>query len=191
MAEAKVINLPELLKKGQIGVLLTDTLYGLVGDALNKKAVKRIYKVRLRNPKKPFIVLIHSLTDLPKLGIKLTGYQKKLILKLWPGPVSIILPCNNKNLHYLHRGTNTLALRFPKNKKLISLIKKTGPLVAPSANKEGQEPATTIAKAKKYFGKKVDFYIEGKKISNLPSTLIKFNKNKIEILRQGAGKIPL
>jgi L-threonylcarbamoyladenylate synthase len=103
------------LAKGKIAVIPTDTLYGIVGQALNKKTVERIYKLRKRNPSKPFIVLIASYADLKKLGAKITVQQKKILKKLWPGPVSVILSCPSKNMTYLHRVTNTLALRMHAN----------------------------------------------------------------------------
>src|SRR3989344_4954201 len=93
MTKAKIIK---ILKRGGIGVLPTDTLYGLVGLALNKKTVELIYKVRKRNPKKPLIILISSLKDLELFGIRLSSPTKKILNKLWPGKVSIILDCPSR-----------------------------------------------------------------------------------------------
>ena len=67
MVTQKIIK---ILKNSGIGVLPTDTIYGLVGRALDKKTVERIYKVRKRNPKKPLIILISSLSDLKLFGVK-------------------------------------------------------------------------------------------------------------------------
>ncbi len=73
---------------------------------------------------------------------------------------------------------------YLKNKKLFSLLQKTGPLVAPSANPQGLTPASNIKEAKKYFGDRVDFYIAGGTLISKPSTIIKINKNgEIEVLR--------
>jgi L-threonylcarbamoyladenylate synthase len=69
------------------------------------------------------------------------------------------------------------------------LLKKAGPLVAPSANPEGMEPAKTIKEAKEYFGERVDFYINGGKLLSPPSTLIEIKNKKIFIKRKGAVKI--
>lgn len=187
----KITNskLVEIIKNGGVGVLPTDTLYGLVGSALNKKSVEKIYKLRKRNSGKPFIILISSLKDLNLFEIKLEKETEKLLKKLWPGKVSVILACVSKKLKYLHRGTNSLAFRIPKNKKLINLLKKTGPLAAPSANHEGKKPASTITEAKKYFGNKVDFYVDGGILKSQPSTLVEIRGGKIIVLRQGAVKI--
>ncbi len=154
----------KLLKKDGIGVLATDTLYGVVGSALSKKAVRRVYEAKGRDDKKPLIILIASLNDLKKFSVRLSANQKHFLENAWPGPVSVILQCKPKKFEYLHRGTESLAFRMPKKKKLAELLKKTGPLVAPSANPQGLNPAKTIAEAKKYFGDTVDFYVaEGTK----------------------------
>lgn len=184
MAKKQIVR---ILKDGGIGVLPTDTMYGIVGSALNKKTVAKIYRLRKRNLKKPLIILIADFLDLQKLGIKPNALEQKVLKQIWPAPISVILPCSKKSLEYLHRGTKTLAIRMPKNKQLLKLLSETGPLVAPSANHEGQPPAKTIKEAKKYFGNKVDFYVDAGKKNITPSTIIKFNKDRIEIIRPGVG----
>lgn len=182
-------KLVEILRKGGIGVLPSDTLYGLMGSALNKRAVERIYKVRRRNPLKPMIILIGSFSDLKLFGIKIEKGIEDYLKKVWPGKVSVVLPCPDKKFFYLSRGTGTLAFRFPQRKDLENLLKKTGPLVAPSANPEGFHSAKTIQRAKKYFGDNVDFYVNEGRILSPSSTIITFRENgKIKILRRGAYK---
>jgi L-threonylcarbamoyladenylate synthase len=173
----------KILKTGGVGILPTDTIYGLVGSALAPKTIERIYKLRHRDPKKPMIILISSLTHLKLFNIKLNKRIRKILSLFWPGPVSIILSCPDKKFTYLHRGTKTLAFRLPKEKYLIELIKNTGPLVAPSANLEGKKPATTIQAAKKYFGSKIDFYVNAGQFKNRPSILIHVKSNDLILLR--------
>lgn len=173
------------LKTGGIGVTNTDTILGIVGNALNKSTVERIYRLKKRNLKKPFIILISEIKELEKFDIKLDKKTKEILKKYWPGKVSIILPCESKKFEYLHRGNKSLAFRLPSKKSLINTLKKTGPLVAPSANPEGLEPAKNLKESQKYFEDKVDFYHIQKSITNnKPSTLIKIEDEKIEILRK-------
>ncbi|MEM5811284.1 MAG: L-threonylcarbamoyladenylate synthase [Candidatus Aenigmatarchaeota archaeon] len=176
-----------LLKKGLIVVMPTDTIYGICGTALKKSVVEKIYKLRKRSYKKPMIVLISSINDLKIFGVELNKNEEKILKKLWPGKISVILELKNKirKFAYIHRGTNAIAFRLPKPKWLIKLLKISGPIVAPSANWEGYPPAKTIEEAKKYFGNKVIYWDKGK-IDIKPSTLIKMKNNKIEILRKGA-----
>ncbi len=208
-----------ILKSGGIGILPTDTIYGIVGSALNKETVRRIYRLRKRNLRKPMIILIDSISDLKMFGVKPSPTQMRLLRKFWPhlregfrlhqgfggqarlhqgfggqvggqaGKVSVILPLRDKRQRtsdrwkYLHRGTNTLAFRLPSKKSLRNLLKKTGPLVAPSANPEGKPPAKTIKEAKRYFKNKIDFYLDGGRIAGKPSKLIQIEKDKIIVLR--------
>lgn len=173
------------VKKGAIGILPTDTLYGIVGRAESKIAVKKIYHLKERNLQKPFIILIGALLDLQKFGIRLDEKTRKFLKQIWPGKISVILPCRNKKLDYLHRGKNSLAFRLPAKKNLRKLLQKTGPLVAPSANPEDQNPAETIAEAKKYFGEKVDFYVAGGRLHGAPSTIVEIKNGKINLIREG------
>lgn len=177
------------LIQGKIVVMPTDTIYGIAGSALNKKAVERIYKLRKRNPKKPFIILISKLDDLNLFGIKLTEKQKEFLQKNWPNPLSVVLPSFGDEFKYLHRGTNSLAFRMPKDQNLLEILRKTGPLVAPSANFEGEKPAENIDQAKQYFQDGADFYVNGEVIQSAPSTLIDLTNNSIKILRQGSFRI--
>ncbi len=184
----------------------TDTIYGIVGPALNKKAVEKIYRLRRRNKRKPLIILIGSLADLKKLGVKTNAKTRKVLKKIWPGKVSVILALSGKRprtrtssirgrqetrdkFKYLHRGTKTLAFRLPKLYWLKRLLDKTGPLVAPSANWEGETPARTIKEAKKYFGDKVDFYVDIGRLSSKPSTLVDIREGKPLVLRKGAVSV--
>lgn len=179
----------EVLKKGGIAVVPTDTLYGIVARAMDKKAVERVYEVRGRDKKKPCIVLISSLTDLKKFNVSVPKEASNIFLP----KVSVILPCESKKFEYLHRGKKSIAFRMisKKNKNLFHILKTVGPLIAPSANPEGLAPATKRSEARKYFGTGVDAYVcVGTKVS-APSTLIEYKNGKIKILRQGEAKIKL
>lgn len=174
----------KLIRSGNIGVAPTDTIYGIIGLSSSQKAVERIYKIKKRDRKKPFIILIGSLGDLKLFGINIGPDIKKELKKFWPGPVSVILPCEKEKFKYLHRGTKKLAFRLPSDSRLRDLLRRTGPLVAPSANPEGKKPAENLKQAQKYFGNEVDFYIDGGEIESNPSTLLEIKKEKIIILRK-------
>lgn len=181
----------EFLKSGGVGVIPTDTLYGLVGSAFNEKSVEKIYNLKNRDEKKSLIILISSIEDLTKFGVELTEKAKNFIKNFWPGKVSIIFKFNNKKFSYLDRMDGTLAFRLPKDDKLITILRETGPLVAPSANPEGMSPAKNIDEAKRYFGEEADFYIDGGYVDSEPSTLVKMDGDDIKILRKGAVDIVL
>ncbi len=177
------MDYPDILLSGGIGVLATDTIYGVVGSALNQQTVERIYTVRKRHPDKPFIILIHDQSQLEQFGVQLLPAQSSYLSEVWPGPVSVILACSSPELAYLHRGTNGLAFRVPGKESLRSLLFTTGALVAPSANPEGEPPATTINQARDYFGESIDFYIDEGEVTGTPSRLVDLRGDDPVVLR--------
>ncbi len=179
----------KIIKDGGVVVIPTDTIYGVVGSALKKDTVEKIYLLRKREKNKPMITLISSLDDLSLFNIKLSKKQTNFLNTNWPNPLSVIFESLNKEFEYLHRGTSSLAFRFPKLKWLQQLLKETGPLIAPSANLSGMKVAENIRDAKKYFKDTVDFYIDGGVIISKPSTLVKFDNGKLVVLREGIYKV--
>jgi tRNA A37 threonylcarbamoyladenosine synthetase subunit TsaC/SUA5/YrdC len=147
-----------------------------------------------------------------KFNVRLNSWQRKILEKLWPGKISVVLSprinsdttlinADNKNnksnryqrssvlnqrssMEYLHRGTNSLSFRLPKDKLILNILKISGPIIAPSANWESYEPAKNIREAKRYFGNKV-FYLDRGNLISKPSTLIDLREKKIKILREG------
>ncbi len=162
----------ETLKKGGVGVLPTDTLYGLVASIEHEAAVRRVYALKHRSLSKPCIILIASRDELARFGIALTEAQATVLDQQWPGPVSVVLACGGDVPEWLHGGTHTLALRLPANESLRAFLHESSPLIAPSANPEGLPPATTAEEALAYFGDTVDFYKDGGVKAGQASTLI-------------------
>jgi len=145
-----------LLKEGAVGVIPTDTIYGICASAFNKKAVEKVYKLRKRDPEKPMIILIGAFGDLNQFGAALDQRRKTFLKKVWPGKVSVILKIigGKKKFTYLHRGTKTPAFRLPRKPELLESLKFSGPLVAPSANLEGFTPAKKHKSGQKIFQKR-------------------------------------
>src|SRR5476651_1816658 len=127
------------LASGEVGVIPTDTLYGVVGSALAPRTIERIYELRKRDRDKPLIVLISDWSDFERFQIGIPDRTHKLLDKIWPGPVSVIVAAGSPGLAYLHRGTQSIAFRMPAKPELRELLKQTGPLVAPSANLSGED----------------------------------------------------
>jgi L-threonylcarbamoyladenylate synthase len=175
----------ERIHLGAIGVIPTDTLYGLVRSALITETVSRIYETKRRNPTKPFIVLIADLENVEQFGVILSEGLEKSLTAYWPGPYSILLPVIDETFEYLHRGTDEIAFRVPDDEPLREFLRETGPLVAPSANIEGDAPARTIEQAQSYFGSDADFYVDGGEKDEAPSTLIRITEDGVETLREG------
>lgn len=178
-------KLAELLNDGGVGIIPTDTVYGLVCRAADQAAVARLYKLKDRH-KKPGTVIAASIDQLVTLGIK-RSYLKP-VEHFWPNPISVIIP--NSQLEYIHAGVGSIAVRIPSDKALSGLLKLTGPLLTTSANLPGEPEADNVERAMYYFNDKVDFYVDaGNLRSRKPSTLIRIVDDAIEILREGAVKV--
>lgn len=193
LSDAKNTNLKKIsgeIKNGAIAVIPTDTIYGIIGSAKIPETVEKIYRLRKRASTKPMIILVSSIDEITKLGIKINLKQKEVLKKIWPNKISVVFDCSSKSLQYLHRGKKSLAFRIPNNEFLLNLLKITGPVVAPSANFEGEKTAKNIEAAKVYFKNFVPFYIDAGNLVSPPSTVVRLEKLKLIILREGAAKIP-
>lgn len=176
-----------LQEAGAIGLIPTDTVYGIVARAIDETAVARLYELKKRDDK-PGTLIAASIEQLEELGLK--HRYLKAVEQFWPDAVSVVIPAADPKLAYLHKGKMSLAVRIPKDKELQKLLKQTGPLATSSANHPGEPTANTIKQAKDYFGDKVDFYVDGGNLSKQePSTIIRIIDDAVEVLRQGAVKI--
>lgn len=182
LEDQKLIN---LLKQGAVGVIPTDTVYGLVCSAADEQAVERLYALKSRQAK-PGTVIAASVEQLVILGIKLR--YLKPVQHYWPNPISVVIPSHG--LKHIHAGVGSIAVRIPKMPLLLKFIDLVGPLLTSSANQPGEPEATTIDEAYRYFGEQVDFYVDGGDLSgHKPSTLIRIVDDAVEVLREGAIKI--
>ena len=173
-----------LRKHGEIAVIPTDTVYGVVARAVDAAAVARLYALKSREGK-PGTLVAANVDQLIELGID--RHYLTRATEFWPGAVSLITPCG-QNLFYIHQGVNSLAVRIPNDKNLLELLQQTGPLLTSSANQPGEPPATIVDEAKAYFGELVDWYEDGGYINAEPSTVIKIVGNKIDVVRSGVVK---
>ncbi len=171
------------LVRGAIGVIPTDTLYGIVASIGFPDAIQRVYEARSRPPQKSCIILIADVGQVSDM-IDWNDFDRGLARQYWPGPVSIVLPVRPNTPTFLRPMDGALAFRVPDDDELRALLRHTGPLIAPSANLAGEKPASTIAEAQGYFGENVDLYVDAGDLSgNQPSALIRQKDGVVEVLR--------
>jgi L-threonylcarbamoyladenylate synthase len=177
----------KLRQPGAVGIIPTDTLYGLAARAEDSVAVERLYALKNRQ-QQPGTLIAASIDQLEKLGLKrryLTAVEH-----YWPDAVSVIIPCADPALRYLHQGKMSLAVRLPKRTELRELLEATGPLLTSSANHPGEPPAINSEQAQQYFGEQVDLYVDGGDLSDhQPSTIIRIVDDAVEVIREGAVTI--
>ena len=172
----------ELLSSGAVGVIPTDTVYGLAANATNEAAVTRLYRLKNRE-RKPGTLIAASVAQLEILGINQDSLS--LASPYWPGPLSVVLPYTDRA--YLTQGVGSLAIRVVADPQVRTLLSKTGPLITSSANQPGEPESKNIQEAMDYFGDTVDFYVDGgDRSGRLASTIVKITSDGLEVLRQGA-----
>lgn len=179
-------NIVNKIIKGGIGVIPTDTVYGLVCDALNIDSVDKIYKLKKRDYNKPLVILVSNIEMLKKCIRNLNDLELDIINKYWPGELTIVFKKSNYIPDIVAGGTDEIAIRMPNNKELVDLINSVDrPLVATSANVSSQDTITNINKLEDSIKDNMDFIIDGGTINNSASTIIKVIDNKIKIYREG------
>ena len=170
------------LIRGGLIIAKTDTIYGILAKANLPKAVNKVYRAKHRNKLKACIILVSDVNDIPGLQKQ----HKQIYLELSKGrPTTIIVPVGRNFLPHLVRQNDTLAFRLVGQSDLAKLIDQVGPLVAPSANPEGEVPATNIEEAVTYFGALIDVYVDSGDIKeSTPSKIIAINgDDEIKIIR--------
>jgi len=182
--QAEIVS---LLRQGCVGVMTTDTIYGVVARAADPDAVAKLYHIKHREGK-PGTVIAASIEQLEQLGVAPQYLQ--LVSSFWPAPLSVVLPVDPA-LAYLDQGKSSLAVRIPSDETIQALLSQTGPLLTSSANMPGEPPSQNIAQAKHYFGDTVDFYVDGGDTTgNQPSTVASLSTDgTLTVLRQGAVQL--
>jgi L-threonylcarbamoyladenylate synthase len=174
-----------LLKSGAVGVLPTDTVYGIVCRAANEQSAARLYALK-KDGHEPGTLISLNIDQCVDLGLK--RRYLSAVERYWPSPVSVIIPMTAVN--YLRRDAEGLAVRLPSDEDIRSLLSETGSLITSSANLPGKPVANSLTEAQAYFGELVDFYVDGGDLSGrLPSTTIRIIDDAVEVLLQGAVKI--
>ncbi len=176
----------KLIKSGEVVAFPTETVYGLGADAWNPDAIAKVFKIKGRPSDNPLIVHISDEAQIEDFALDIPDHAHRLIKAFWPGPLTLVLNKKPEVLDAVTAGLNTVALRMPEHPLALSLIKETGALVAPSANKSGSPSPTKAAHVYADFGN--DFpVIDGKATRiGLESTVVDLSQTIPAILRPGS-----
>ncbi|MCD6189218.1 MAG: threonylcarbamoyl-AMP synthase [Thermococcus sp.] len=175
------------IKEGKLVAFPTETVYGLGADALNESAVKRIFEAKGRPPDNPLIVHIADFSQVYELAREVPEKAKMLAEKFWPGPLTIVLPKEDKVPYATTGGLDTVAIRMPAHEIALALIEESKrPIAAPSANISGK-PSPTLAEhvADDFYGK-IECIIDGGETKiGVESTVIDLTTEPPVLLRPG------
>ncbi len=172
------------LEEGKIVCFPTDTIYGLLAVANKREVIERLYSIR-RPSGRPFLLLINGVHWLETLGLRTNELHMRLMERF---NVTFVFYKKSTLPLYLTRGRKSLAVRIPPfDSHIYELLEYLDlPLVAPSANPEGQKPAATIKEAMDYFGDSVDLYVDGGVRDGKPSTIVRALYPKgLRLIREG------
>lgn len=186
-----IIKAKELLEKGQVVAIPTETVYGLAGNALNSDAVIKIFTVKDRPHFDPLIVHVANLEQVFKLAEDFPGKARKLAEKFWPGPLTILLKRKSIIPDLVTSGLDTVGIRCPNHSLTLSLLKQLDfPLAAPSANPFGYISPTKASHVNDQLGDKINYILDGGECSiGIESTIVGFDNESAVIYRLGGLSI--
>ena len=177
----------EAVRRGELVVLPTDTVYGVGADAFAPDAVTAILAAKGRGREMPPPVLIPSPQTVDGLATNVPAYARDLIEAFWPGPLTLVLLAQSSLMWDLGDTNGTVALRMPQDDTALKLLAEVGPMAVTSANVSGQQPARTILEAAAQLGPAVSVYLDtGPCAGTLPSTILDCTGEAPVILRAGA-----
>ncbi len=177
----------DVIKKGGLVAIPTETVYGLAGDALNPASAKKIYAAKGRPSDNPLIVHIADIEDMERIVASVPQEASLLAGKYWPGPLTMIMkksaavPCETTG------GLDTVAVRFPVNAIAREFIRAAGGFIAaPSANVSGRPSCTTAEHCIEDLSGKIEMIIDGGEVGiGLESTIIDLTGDVPCLLRPG------
>ncbi len=178
----------EILRKGGIVAIPTETVYGLAANAQDETAVAKIFKAKGRPQDNPLIVHISDFSELEGVASEIPKGAKELSEKYWPGPLTMIMPRGEKIPAAVSAGLETVAIRIPSNPVARAIIEESGlPLAAPSANLSGSPSPTTAAHCVADLESRVDAIVISKDCEvGVESTVVSLCENPPRLLRPGA-----
>ena len=181
-----IVEAATSVRKGDLVVMPTDTVYGLAADAFSPPAVAGLLAAKGRGRQMPPPVLVGTVRAATALVEGLNEFGKDLIEEFWPGGLTLVLRANRNLLWDLGDTKGTVAVRMPLNELALDLLKETGPLAVSSANRSGAPPATTAAAAEEQLGDAVAVYLDGGPCSgDVASTIVDLTGVVPKLLRRG------
>ena len=185
--EDYIAKAAEILKRGGLVAFPTETVYGLGANALDERAVGKIFEAKGRPGDNPLILHI-SCADEASLYAEVTPEALALMECFWPGPLTVVLRSANIVSLAARGGLDTVALRAPANPVALALIRESGfPIAGPSANKSGRPSPTRAIDVFNDVGDAVDMILDGGETGiGVESTVVDATEPRLAILRPGA-----
>lgn len=175
------------LRRGELIGLPTETVYGLAGDASNRRAVQRIFSLKGRPADHPLIVHLGNVDQLDAWARDIPSAARTLAQRFWPGPLTLILKRARGVHDAVTGGQDTVGLRVPSHPIALALLKAFGgALAAPSANRFGHVSPTTAQHVREEFGEALPTVLDGGPCQvGIESTIVDLSCGSPRVLRPG------
>jgi L-threonylcarbamoyladenylate synthase len=166
------------LRRGEIILFPTETVYGLGVDSANPQAIEKLYELKGRPREKPFQWLVPDADVARSHSTEWNEGVEQLAKTFWPGPLTLVIAS----------PTGTIGWRIPRQDWLLGLLRELGrPLIATSANLSGETPSEDFPTVIRIFENQIGFALDGGILENrTASTVVAVENGKLRILRQGA-----
>lgn len=177
----------DAIRRGELVIFPTETVYGLAADALDKQAVKRIFDAKGRFDKQPLPVQVASLKDVGRVAEFVPENARPLAEKYWPGPLTLVLMKNAALPSTVTGGKETVGVRVSDHPVALALAKEVGsPIIATSANMSGNQPPKNAEQAVREVGEFVSVVLDGGESRlGVSSTVVDVSISPPKILRRG------
>ena len=178
----------EILRKGGLVAVPTETVYGLAANGMDASAVERLYEVKGRPAVKPLSLMVSSAEDLPRYASTVPAAARTLAERFWPGPLTLVLQAKEEIPIVVRAGGSTIGLRCPDHPLTLRALREAGvPFAAPSANPSGSPSPKTAEEVLTYFQGKIDAVIDGGPCTlGKESTILDLSSVPYRVLRTGA-----
>lgn len=173
------------MKKGDIIVVPTDTVYGLAACLYDDQALEKIYEIKGREQSKQIAILCANIDQLNGI-VQIDDASRALMETLWPGSLTIVMKTTEQ--HKQKTGEETIAVRMPNHRYLLNLIEVRGVLRVTSLNKSGELPLQHIKDIHSHYGDLVsEIHTQDETgASNIASTVVDVTTGKVKMIRQGS-----
>ncbi len=184
---SKIEVAAQFILMGGLVAFPTETVYGLGADALNAEAVLALFEAKKRPLDNPPIVHVADLSEVCRLVEEVPKKAELLMKKFWPGPLTLVFKHSKLVPSVTVAGLDTVAIRMPKHKVALALIRRSGcPIAAPSANLAGKPSPTTAQHVFEDLNGRIDVILDGGATNiGVESTVVDLSVDPPMVLRPG------
>lgn len=185
-----VARAANMLKRGAVAVIPTDTVYGLVCAISHQDAIERIYALKRLDPKKPLAILVSDMSEVGTYTRGIGNPAFRLMKRVLPGPYTFIFRASPEVPKIMLRKRKTIGVRIPDSPITLAILAEVGePLLTTSVRYPDDQFVNDPEEIERYFGDRVDLVVDGGLLAPVPSTVVDYSGDVPELVREGKGEV--